>query len=161
MIWIEEATMSRIYIIGFGSTLRGDDAFGPMVAEQLLERVTCDEVRIDICQGMTPDLALPLSEADVAIFIDCSAEGTVGELVHRTIEPRESMDMSMVHFLDPEALLAWSAKLYGRVPVSHVLTTAGATFEIAEALSPRVEPIVAEAMAAAERIIHEGQLSHA
>jgi hydrogenase maturation protease len=149
--------MSSIYVIGYGSTLRGDDAFGPIVAERLMERIVEDDVRIDICQGLTPDLALPLAQADVAIFIDCSAAGVVGELVQRRVEPSESKAMSMVHFLDPEALLAWSMKLYGRVPVAHVLTTAGATFDIAEQLSPRVRLVVSEATAAAERLIGQAR----
>ncbi len=149
--------MSLIYVIGFGSTLRGDDAFGPMVAERLADRMVCDDVRIDICQGLTPDLALPLARAEAAIFIDCSADGVVGELVQRRIEPCESKAMSMVHFLDPEALLAWSLKLYGRAPITHVLTTAGATFDIAEELSPRVRRVVSEAVAAAESLIGQSR----
>lgn len=131
--------MKPLLIIGFGNDLRGDDALGPMAARRLMQKFDSDpNVRFEICQGLTPDLALPISEARRVIFIDCAATGEPGELVHRRIEARADGDMSMVHFLDPDALLSWTRRLYGQCPDAEIFSVGGASFDISETLSPPV-----------------------
>jgi len=133
----------RVVIIGFGSDLRGDDALGPMVARELEPLlVSRDDVRLETCQGLTPDLALLIADAQTVIFVDCSADGPVGEVIRQEIEPIAKSDMSMVHFLDPAALLTWTQLLYGRAPEAMALTVPGQTFEISETLSPPVAAAV-------------------
>ena len=147
---------ARAVIIGYGSDLRGDDALGPIVARTLEPMLADrDDVLIEICQGLTPDLALLIAEATIVVFVDCSAEGPVGEIVRQTVEPIAKSDLSMVHFLDPPALLTWTASLYGRAPQAVVLTVAGESFDISEELTPIVAATVPDLVDQVMSIIGE------
>jgi len=133
------APVRGVVLIGFGADLRGDDALGPIVGRQLAERFDgVDGVTVELCQGLTPDLAAILKAAELAVFIDCSAELGPGEFEERPIGPDADASLSMVHFLDPPALLTWTARLYGRAPRGVLLSVGGESFEISERLSPRV-----------------------
>lgn len=140
-------------IIGYGSELRGDDALGPRVAAELAQRLEGDPaVRVLARPSLTPELAADLAEADRAIFIDCAATGPVGRVVRRRVEPRDDASASMVHFLDPPALLHWTRRLFGRCPEAVVLTAAGQSFDIAEALTP---PLAAAVPRLVDRAVGE------
>ena len=70
-----------ILVIGYGNALRGDDAFGPYVAEKLLTMVDELQVRVLIRRCLTPELALDLATAPRAVFIDASVDGAAGQVV--------------------------------------------------------------------------------
>lgn len=142
--------MPRVLIIGYGNTLRGDDAFGPTVAELLLDRLHDPSVEILSLHQLTPELMEPLSRADLAIFIDAAASGEPGSLVERTIEASFS-GPAFTHHATPEALLAGARALYGRAPAAHMISAAGADFELGADLSPVVAGLVEDAVARALR----------
>ncbi|MBL4701071.1 MAG: hydrogenase maturation protease [Phycisphaeraceae bacterium] len=130
--------MKRALIIGFGSEIRGDDAFGPQIA-CLLEDIVHPAVMVDICQGLTPDIALTISEVDLVIFIDCAVGNEPGRIKHQCITPSDDKSLSMVHFLSPESLLTWCGSLYGKLPQAHVFTVTGQCYEISDNLTELVQ----------------------
>jgi hydrogenase maturation protease len=64
--------MTRALIIGYGCPLRGDDAFGWHAAHRLLKLAGNDSVQVLATHQLTPELAEPISHADLVIFIDAS-----------------------------------------------------------------------------------------
>ena len=130
--------MKRALIVGFGSEIRGDDAFGPQVAYELQDRVH-PEVVVETCQGLTPDIALTISEVDIVIFVDCAVGPEPGKINHQLITPSDDKSLSMVHFLSPESLLTWCGSLYGKLPEAHVFTVTGKCYDISNSLT---EPVL-------------------
>ena len=63
--------MSRFLIIGYGSSLRGDDAAGRRVADRLAE-ILADEPEVEILSlpQLAPETVLPVSKAEHVYFID-------------------------------------------------------------------------------------------
>ncbi len=131
--------MARVMIIGFGSTIRGDDAFGYLAAEQLIDTIDENKATILARPLLTPDLAEDLNNVELAVFIDISEEGPIGELVMREIEPDQNSTISMVHFLSPQALLYWTQHLYSSAPRAIMFTIRGEDFDFKEnTLTPAV-----------------------
>lgn len=133
--------MKRALIIGFGSEIRGDDAFGPHIAYELEDRVH-PSVVVETCQGLTPDIALTISEVDLVIFIDCAVGPVPGQIKHQQIQPSDDKSLSMVHFLSPESLLTWCGSLYHKLPEAHLFTVTGKCYEIADSLTDPVQQAV-------------------
>lgn len=62
--------MAHTLIIGYGNPLRGDDGLGWHVAQRLAAVLPQHRARIEVCHQLTPELAEPISRADLVIFID-------------------------------------------------------------------------------------------
>ncbi len=141
--------MTKVLILGYGNTLRGDDAFGPRVAERLAELVQDPSVEILRLHQLTPELMEPLSRAALAVFIDAAAAGEPGELVERQVEPAAG-PAEFTHHATPEALLAGARALYGRAPEAILISVAGADFSLGAELSPeassRLDGVVASVL---------------
>lgn len=148
--------MPAILIIGYGSDLRGDDALGPMAACQLAGELADDQVRVLSCPSLTPELAAEMAMMDLVIFIDCSQDGPRGQVIQRPVAPRGA-GASMVHFLDPPALLGWARELYGSEPRAILLTIAGESFDISQRLSPSVEAAMPRLLDRVRRIVDEAR----
>ena len=69
--------MPRTLIIGYGNPLRGDDGLGWQVASELAK---CVDALISVVavHQLTPELAEPVSDADLVIFVDSSCDGEPG-----------------------------------------------------------------------------------
>ena len=133
--------MKRALVIGFGSEIRGDDAFGPYIGYQLEDLVHKD-VDVETCQGLTPDIALTISEKDLVIFVDCAVGDTPGTVKHQLVEPSSDKSLSMVHFLSPQSLLTWCGSLYGKLPETHIFTVTGECYEIIDDFTPMVKQAI-------------------
>jgi hydrogenase maturation protease len=123
----------KLLVIGFGSVLRGDDSFGPMVAEEIKSHIEnkfwdISDIQILIRQTLTPELALDISKHDLVIFIDASTEGTPGEYREEHIYADSADSISMVHFLTPKAILNWTLQLYDKKVDAIMLTVQGQDF---------------------------------
>ena len=70
--------MTRALIIGFGSPLRGDDAFGWQAAERLANLANSDSIRVLAEHQLTPEMAELVCEAELVIFVDASHQGEPG-----------------------------------------------------------------------------------
>ncbi|MGK2860004.1 MAG: hydrogenase maturation protease [Thermoanaerobaculia bacterium] len=129
--------MSRIVIIGYGNTLRGDDAAGWLAAEALSE--SFDETRVTVLKKhqLAPELAETISAFDVALFVDATREGEPGELRCAAVEPVLT-DSGLTHSASPEALLYLARELYGRTPQAFLFSLCGESFDLVEQLTPRI-----------------------
>src|SRR5262245_16832288 len=93
------AAMAEVMVLGYGNTLRRDDAVGPLVAEAVSRWGRPDVVALAVPQ-LVPELAEPLSRARLAIFVDAALTGKVCEQLPTPCEP------SLNHTGDPGWLLA-------------------------------------------------------
>ena len=142
--------MRDIVVIGYGNSLLQDDGFGPAVVERLSDRVSDDRVELLSVSTLTPELAATLADTRCVIFIDACATLLPGEVALRHIGCDTHCDVSLVHFLSPEALLVWTERLYGHVPDAELWLVGTEQTSLSETLSETVAGRVDEFVLALE-----------
>jgi len=140
----------RVLVIGYGNTLRGDDAVGPILAERLREELRAEGILVLTCHQLTPELASDVAACECVIFIEASREVPAGEIECRPLTPLPRGAASLVHTLSPEQLLALAQLVYGGVPQATLVSVGAIRFDFGDAaLSP---PVAAAIEPALERI---------
>lgn len=125
-------TETTLLVIGFGNTLRSDDAAGPIVAERI-GALGLTGIRALAYPQLSPELAAELADVPAVVFVDATADAAHEvELVH--IAPADSSRVA-THAADPRALLALTQELYGAVPAAWLLKVPAESFEHGEELS--------------------------
>ena len=130
-------------VIGYGNTLRGDDGVGPRVAEAV-GALALPGVRTLACPMLTPELADPISQARVAIFVDAAVDAPQ-EVQLRKLEPNETSQL-MAHAADPRTMLALARDVFGHAPAAWWLTIPVVKLDFSEDLSPEAQRGFAEAV---------------
>jgi hydrogenase maturation protease len=144
--------MSKILVIGYGNTIRGDDSAGIRVADAIAKHLPGIEC-ITVHQLM-PEQAEQIAECDVVFFLD--AHVGIHHLHVRLIEPGIQTSRPRTHFISPEALLSLSRELYGREPAkAYVIGIPAATFEFSESLSDLTKRGADECVQLVERMISD------
>ena len=134
---------AKVVVIGFGSPIRGDDALGPLVADQLAEEFQLPQVEVFSRHILTTEMAESLRDATLVLFVDAAIDGPVGKVVQRRLTPRRDVADTIAHSVDARGLLAWTEALYGQAPPALLLSTRAVTFEYANyQLSPAVQATV-------------------
>jgi len=140
---------SGLLIIGYGNPLRGDDGIGWKVVHQLA-KLAGDSTTVLAVHQLTPELAEPIGEASLIIFIDACYEGQPGSWTCETIHPGPKPLDAYTHYFTPMNLLSYTQAMYGASPNALLISVAGSSFDCGEELSPRVEAIVPEIVACAQ-----------
>ena len=141
----------RPLLLGIGNVLRGDDGLGRVVAEQLARTGELDGEILSVHQ-LTPELALPMTEASLVIMVDASREGRPGEVCVRLFSsPGQSIGAVGAHHITPEELAALTSLVYGHCPPVVVIRVTGADFSMGERLSL---PVV-QALSQVKMLIHQ------
>jgi hydrogenase maturation protease len=136
--------MSRTLLLACGNSLRGDDGVAPCVADCLRESDLATQIHSAL--QWTPELAEPISQAELVIFVDASASLQPGEIACMAVRPIYKSPSSLTHQTSPASLLALAEELYGKVPArAYLLTIGGASFEMGEGLSADVRRAVPRA----------------
>lgn len=149
-----------VVVIGYGNTLRGDDALGPMTAELVAQRTNPADVEVRICQTLTPDLAERMASASLVIFLDVFWEGVPGEVVGQTLNATSDFHQSGGHQTTPQLLLNLALQLYGRVPDARLFGTRGESFQLADCqLTPAVQATLEPMVEQVCELIREHLLS--
>jgi len=137
----------RLLILGYGNTLRGDDAFGFHAAERLAAAITDPEIEVLALHQLGPELMEPVSRAARVIFLDVRTEGAPGVLVREPVLPATQVAPEVfTHHMTPAALLAGTQAVYGHTPEAILYSTAGTTFEVGAPLSPGVQAAISQAV---------------
>jgi hydrogenase maturation protease len=123
-----------VLLIGYGNTLRGDDALGPIAVERLRPRLV--DAECVSCHQLGPEVAERLAECDLVLFVDAAAEGDPGTVRVQRLAPETNQSTSLTHHVHPVTLLSLAKTLYGHVPEAMLVTGAGADFADGEGLSP-------------------------
>jgi len=143
---------TRLLVIGYGNTLRGDDEVGPRAAEAIAT-LALPGVRALVCPLLTPELAEAVSQAGVVIFVDAAVDAP-REVLMRPLAPAVSSQV-VAHAASPATLLALARDVYGRVPEAWWLTIPVADLGIGETFSPLAQRGLAEAIAKIQKCAAE------
>jgi len=121
-------------ILGYGNSLRGDDALGPCLAT-LLGGVAV--------QQLVPELAERLAAEERVVFIDARTDLTPGEVQIVPVD-RES---ASTHWCSPGWLLRLTREVYGKVPEAALVGIGAESFEMGAPLSPAAQAGMDKALA--------------
>jgi hydrogenase maturation protease len=146
--------MSRVLVAGVGNVLRGDDGFGPAVAERLRHLPAGAEV-VETGIGGIALLQELMAGCDGLVLLDAVDRGEPPGTVF-VIEPEvgDAAHVPDVHLANPQRVLAM-AKALGVLPerVLIVGCQPAEVDELDERLSPSVEKAVAVAAAKVEEAL--------
>jgi hydrogenase maturation protease len=124
-------------VIGYGNTLRSDDAVGPLAAAAVHDWGLPGVAALAV-QQLVPEMAEPLAAARLAVFVDARpavAGGPQGVEV-RPLEPKGGSP-ALGHAGDPRRLLALARDVYGAWPRAWLVTVPSVDLGPGEGLSPR------------------------
>ncbi|MGC8640393.1 MAG: hydrogenase maturation protease [Isosphaeraceae bacterium] len=128
----------KLLVIGFGNTLRRDDALGCLIAREVEAWRRQGVQALSVAQ-LTPELALTIADAQAVYFVDARGGPTCSEVQVEELEPLESATPSMVHASSPRFLLGLCRAAWGRCPPSWLVSVPAVDFEIGEGLSAVAE----------------------
>jgi hydrogenase maturation protease len=152
--------MGKTLIIGYGNPLRGDDGFGWHAARTLSRTLAGRGMEVVACHQLTPELAEPLSQSDLAVFIDADARGTPGRIHRRVVHPEAPSGCGFSHSSTPSGLLADAQNLYGARPRGVAITVSAETFAFGETLSPVVAAALARVVEQVRRLVGAASVAH-
>jgi hydrogenase maturation protease len=135
--------MPGALIIGYGNPLRGDDRLGWEVADQIA-RNAGDSVKVLTRHQLTPELAEPISNADVVVFVDACHNGRAGDWRCETIRPDDAIPQAFAHHLTPLSLLDYAAAIFDAKPAALLVSVTAGSFEYGDTLTPNVAAVVPE-----------------
>jgi hydrogenase maturation protease len=119
-------------IIGYGNTLRGDDAAGRVAVEAIAARQYPGVKTLSVHQ-LTPELAAEIAQAECVVFVDASASGKRFEgVVPLAPAPPYA---ALTHYMDPRGLLLMASVLYQANPAAYMITIPAERFELGSPLS--------------------------
>jgi hydrogenase maturation protease len=123
-------------LICIGNVLRGDDG----LAAALEPELAAHRCNVIVAHQLVPELAWPLSQARLAIFIDAAIDLRAGRVRCRRVDPSTAAAQRLCHHHDAAALLRLTQTVYGRAPQSWEISVGGQSWNCGESLSP---PVVA------------------
>ena len=132
--WVGHTAEPIALVIGYGNELRRDDGIGPYVARTLAAR-QLPGVHVLTVHQLTPELAEPLSQVQLAIFVDAGRSGHGSPVQVQRIVPTAAT-LGWTHSCDPYTLLALARHLFGAAPPAWAVVIEGADFTAGEGLSP-------------------------
>jgi hydrogenase maturation protease len=132
MIPERQESPAGLLVIGYGNTLRSDDGVGPKVADAVAA-LALPGVHALAFPLLTPELADPVSQARVVIFVDAAVDAP-REVQLRPLAPADTSQI-MAHSASPATLLALARDVFGHAPEAWLLTIPAETIGIGEELS--------------------------
>ncbi len=111
-------------LLACGNSLRQDDGVGLRIAEAAEQLFPASRLRIVAAEQFTPEMAVDLAEAALAIFVDACVTDEPGAIRIAPVAARNAELES--HRLDPPAMLALAEALCGRAPARAFAVTIGA-----------------------------------
>lgn len=146
--------MKRALVLACGNPLRGDDAVALHVARALVTGF-CDEETVVYSQHQwLPENAETISQSDLVIFVDASAEFAAGQVRTRRVVAGKTPPQPTTHTICPATLLAMSRDLFGKLPEqSFLVTVGGDSFEVSEHLSDSVRHAIPLALAHVKAVL--------
>ena len=164
---------SPVFIVGYGNSLRGDDAVGQEVAQALweLREHSADLAAASItwAHQLTPEMAPELAASGFGIFVDAAAGNRPAGSV--TVEvlggggcrgagapaatgvAATAVATGCWQDLGPRQLLQLALDLYGNAPPAVLVSVGAGSMEPGVGLSPAVEAALPNAVAAVRLVL--------
>lgn len=116
-------------IIGYGNSLRGEDAFGLDVIKEL-QKLQLKETKLLSAHQLTPEMTLELQDADEILFIDsCHDEKNQYSLACSLVE-QSSLNLS--HHISPKTVIYMLKSLYAKNPNFYIYSMMSSSFDVIE-----------------------------
>jgi len=148
--------MNRALVLACGNPQRGDDGVALHIAKFLENSSGVPEMAIRFQQQWTPELAEPISESEIVVFVDSSGDAVPGTIAYRQIQPSPRLSPGLSHHCSPESLLALAKELYGKQPArAYLVTVCGVSFALSEVLSEPVRQAIPRAVEIVTRVSRE------
>lgn len=169
------APAAGVLVVGYGSTLRGDDGVGPRAAELVAEDPRLAGATVLVRHQLTPELADEMRSASLVVLVDARAGAEPGSVAVERIQlepagvvsgpaadggrpgptragagPTRAGAGPSSHHVDPAALAGIARVLWGATPEMVAVGVGASSFEVGDPLSPAVEhalPAVVDAIA--------------
>ena len=146
---------NKVLVIGYGNSLRGDDAAGQIIVEKI-ESLKIKNVDTLALQQLTPDIAEIISRYQIVFFVDASDDKLVNEV--QVLDIKHSDNAPRIeHAMTPEDLLRLTHELYAATPTPKCIIIPAQNFEFSEVLSPLTESFIEPAI---KIIIEQIKLFH-
>ncbi len=131
--------MSKALVLACGNSQRGDDGVALQVVSYLRNDLCYPAAEFHCQQQWTPELAEPISQAEIVIFVDAAVGAPSGSIACRRLQPGPIASLTSTHIASPDFLLLLAEEVYGKSPVrAYCITITGDSFELAETLSDPV-----------------------
>jgi hydrogenase maturation protease len=98
--------MNHALVLACGNPLGGDDGIAAGLARYFRAEFCEPETDIRPSQQWTRELAEPISQSDIVLFVDASVTLPPGKIQFKIVEPAQEFSSSMTHTISAEALLA-------------------------------------------------------
>ena len=121
-------------ILGYGNSLRGDDAIGPRLAAML------GGVAV---QQLVPELAERLAAEDRVVFIDARTDLPPGQVRMMPVDG----ESASTHWCSPGCLLRLALQVYGRAPEALLVGIGAQSFDLGAPLSAAARQGMKKALA--------------
>lgn len=170
MSWPQNDTAKApILVLAVGNPSRGDDAFGPLLAQRLSAWLDDDsrpamrqQVEVITDQQLVVEHVLDLQGRRRVLFVDAAAQGEPALALHE-VKPLPTPPAVTSHACTPAQLLALhQAMLHAEPPPSDLLTLVGQDFELGHPLSAASEQGLQQAWTLLQRWLEQAEsLDHA
>lgn len=140
------AHTTKALIIGYGNSLRSDDAVGLHIARKL---AAAGYQTIETCQ-LLPELAEKVAQADLVVFVDCYLDIPPG---HIRVGSIPTGGPQLHSPCSPAQLLTLAKEVYGAEPEAFFVGVGPTSLDLGESLSPLVWAAIPQAVAAIESLI--------
>lgn len=150
-----------VVLLACGNPLRQDDGVGWRIAEAAEQRISTARLHVVAVQQWTPELAEEIGGAELAIFVDASANDEAGAIRVKPVEVPTSAKTGQMrgtqgesHTLEPAELLGLAEQVCGHAPArAFVITVGAASFEYGEGISGSVRQAVPRAVRLVENLV--------
>jgi hydrogenase maturation protease len=129
---------------------------GWQVADQLLKNSE-GSIKVLTAHQLMPELAEPISEADLVIFVDACYDGQPGSWQCEPIEVHPVMPQAFAHYFTPMSLLGYANSIFNARPEGLLISVAAGSFDCGETLTPGVAGVVPELVCYICAILEESQ----
>jgi len=144
--------MTSFLILAYGNPLRGDDGFAWHAAGELQKTLPSSLADIRVLHQLGPELAEPMSLADVVLFLDAACDGRPGAITCVPVTA-ESLRPGLFHQLTPQSLLSLCERLYFARPRAFVISMGGESFAFAETLSTAASRTLPQFVSAVHELV--------
>lgn len=153
----------KTLLIGFGNTLRGDDGFGPAVAERFRAQAskrlgaTHTDLQILSVPQLMPEHAADLAKVDRAVFVDASFAADPGEIRQERVVAGEWVPNGSGHGYDATTLASMAHTVYGVDPDVYLISVGICRVaDFCESFSPEVSASIPEVLDRIEALVKNG-----
>lgn len=143
-----------ILVIGYGNTLRRDDAVGRLAAETVASW-GLPGISVHSTHQLEPELAGPISRAGLVVFIDAffSAGGSQAHPGVRVTPVTPSGNLLATHAADPAGLLQLASGTFGTCPPAWLVAIPASDLGFGDGLSRQAWVALEEAVAAVAGLV--------